>query len=142
MTWLRCVEHLDRIYAPERLRAGLVTTCRRECLRLLRLRSRVVLEDTSNSWAVLANVQDDRRTDAPEDRAVRREIGDAVGSAVADLPEHQRRVVCGLLAVDGFRGAYATVADSLGVPIGSLGPTRQRALQRLRRDRRLVELRA
>ena len=39
-TWLRLVEHLDRIREPEHLGAWLATTARRESLRLIELRKR------------------------------------------------------------------------------------------------------
>ena len=34
ITWLRCVEHIDQLTQPDRLRSWLATICRRECLRL------------------------------------------------------------------------------------------------------------
>src|SRR5438034_5099746 len=47
-TWLRLVEHLDRIHDPERLGAWLATTARRECLRHIRLHGREQLSDETD----------------------------------------------------------------------------------------------
>src|SRR5579862_3211112 len=41
-TWLRLVEHLDRIEQPDRVGAWLATTARRESLRVLRVSGRLV----------------------------------------------------------------------------------------------------
>jgi DNA-directed RNA polymerase specialized sigma24 family protein len=72
---------------------------------------------------------------------VRGELHAVLHAAIADLPERQRRVLNGLLKAgdDPDRG-YAAVALALDMPIGSLGPTRGRALARLSRDPRVAAL--
>src|ERR1700691_5014470 len=42
-TWLRLLEHIDRIEHPDRLGSWLAATARHECLRSLAMRKRVVL---------------------------------------------------------------------------------------------------
>jgi len=42
-TWLRLVEHIDRLFDPARVGAWLATTTRRECHRVLRQSRREVL---------------------------------------------------------------------------------------------------
>jgi DNA-directed RNA polymerase specialized sigma24 family protein len=37
--------------------------------------------------------------------------------------------------------SYAEIADKLRIPVGSIGPTRDRALARLRRDDQLIAAR-
>jgi DNA-directed RNA polymerase specialized sigma24 family protein len=67
----------------------------------------------------------------------------AIRSAIARLPDRQRRVVSALMEVeDDPAGSYAQAAASLDMPIGSLGPTWGRAVRRLRRDPQLFHLRA
>lgn len=142
LTWLRCVEHAHRIHAPDRLRAWLLTTCRRESLRLVRRRSKSVPEDSTNPMGTLARLDDpDPHTD-PEATAVRAEASRRLYEAIADLPVRQRRILDAFVALDGVgTRRYVDIAGALDLPIGSIGPTRQRALQALRRDPRVARLR-
>ncbi len=141
VTWLRCVEHVDRIYAPDRLRAWLVTTCRNECLRLLRQARRTTPDDSTDASGPLARLNDPDTHGDPQAWAERVESCARLRDAIAELPARQRQVVGALFASGGARDHhYADLAAALGVPIGSIGPTRQRALRSLRRDRRLAHL--
>jgi DNA-directed RNA polymerase specialized sigma24 family protein len=49
---------------------------------------------------------------------------------VGQLPERDQRLLQALIACD--RPSYAAVAAAMGMPVGSIGPTRMRALLRLR----------
>src|ERR1700675_2359018 len=49
-TWLRVVEHLDRIREPEALGGWVATTARRECLRHIRLHGREVPSDEPDAF--------------------------------------------------------------------------------------------
>lgn len=140
-TWLRCVEHLNDIREPQRLGAWLATTCRRECLRVLRQASRQVPIDPlggdgahppDRGTRAVAELTADTR-DAPETVALR--IADAVAlrGAMRELTERQRTVLVALSGADALGRGYADVAAELEMPVGSLGPTRQRALVQLRR---------
>src|ERR1700689_5431729 len=53
-TWLRLLEHIDRIEYPDRVGSWLAATARNECLRSLAARKRVVLsqDDTELGSAV------------------------------------------------------------------------------------------
>jgi RNA polymerase sigma factor (sigma-70 family) len=141
VTWLRCVQHLDRIHDPARLGAWLATTCRRECLRVLRQSARCTPADGEELEAPVPWPARDRAEADPANAAVSDEERSTVRAAIADLPRRQRDVLLGLLEVseDPQRG-YADVAARLRVPTGSLGPTRQRALARLGRDPRVAGL--
>jgi DNA-directed RNA polymerase specialized sigma24 family protein len=59
--------------------------------------------------------------------------------AVTALPDRQRLVLLELLEREGH--GYRDVSRHLGLPIGSIGPTWQRALARLRSDPELADLR-
>jgi RNA polymerase sigma factor (sigma-70 family) len=127
LTWLRLLEHLDTIRDPARLPGWLATTCRRECLVLLRQQRRLQpVEDER-----LLGAGDD---DVPADRAVLVEDRDAVlWRAFGELGERCRGIleVLVVLAEDG-PPSYRSAAQALGVPVGTLGPTRGRCLARLR----------
>jgi RNA polymerase sigma factor (sigma-70 family) len=122
-TWLRLVEHLDSIEDPARLVGWLVTTARREAMRILRRsgRERPVVEDT-----VL-----DRPDDGPPvDTALLVDERDkALWQAFARLNDKCRRLL--QVAVNEPQ-AYDEISAALGMPIGSIGPTRRRCLTQLR----------
>jgi len=124
-TWLRLVEHLDRIDDPTRLPGWLATTLRRECLRILRRSSR---EGPSFAQDGLPDVVDDA---PPLDEALLVDERDAaLWRALAQMPERCRLLIRVLMATPP--PSYAEVAQVLDMPIGSIGPTRQRCLERLR----------
>ena len=133
-TWLRLAEHIQRIDHPDRVGAWLATAARRECLQSLRAVGRVLPTDdmdrldltplTGNPTeeAVLAAEQE--REDA--DRAA------LVWQALDRLSARCRELLRVLMASPP--PSYAEVAAALGLPLGSIGPTRGRCLQRLREE--------
>jgi RNA polymerase sigma factor (sigma-70 family) len=134
--WLRLVEHLGDLREPRALPMWICPTARRECLRHLTDSRRAVprnpLED---SWHGELVEEDDPVEDL--DRAERRE---ALLSAMAELPDKQRRLLV-LLTRDPPL-PYTEIAERLGMAVGSIGPTRARALDRLRASGPLQALRA
>ena len=52
--------------------------------------------------------------------------------AVATLPERNRRLIQ-MMYMSGQRYTYEEIADVLGMPVASIGPTRIRSLQKLRK---------
>jgi RNA polymerase sigma factor (sigma-70 family) len=122
-TWLRLLEHLDRIEDPTRLVGWLVTTARRESMRVLRRsgRERPVVEDT-----VL-----DRPDEAPpvDTGLLVRERDRALWQAFEQLNEKCRQLL--RIAVTEPQ-AYDEISAALEMPIGSIGPTRRRCLTQLR----------
>lgn len=139
-TWLRCMQHAHRIHAPDRIRSWLLTTCRNECLRVLRHRSRHVPCDPAEQPLFVPAEGRHASTD-PGARLLQEEVRAILTAALEELPERQRRVVEALvIADDRDHQWYAAVAERLQVPIGSLGPTRQRALRRLRHGRAVTTL--
>jgi DNA-directed RNA polymerase specialized sigma24 family protein len=67
---------------------------------------------------------------------VQAEQREAVLAAVDRLPDRQRSLITALFY--GSASSYQALSTKLGMPPGSIGPTRDRALGRLRRDRRLA----
>ena len=141
LSWLRCVEHLHRIREPDRLAGWLVVTCHRECLRIMRMAGRVTPVDAADPLGLLALAADSQISD-PASIAVAHDEASIVRAAIAELPDRWRPLLVALLdGADSPKTSYAEIAGALDIPIGSIGPTRQRALRRLRRDPHLRALR-
>jgi RNA polymerase sigma factor (sigma-70 family) len=123
-TWLRLVENVDRLSDPGRVGAWLATTARRECLRVLRQSRRTVLVD---EWDDVVDVDP---AVPPDAGLVRLEESDAVHASLEQLAPAAQALVR-LLMLDP-PPSYAEVSAALGIPVGSIGPTRQRCLRKLR----------
>jgi RNA polymerase sigma factor (sigma-70 family) len=126
-TWLRLVEHLGAIRDPDRLGAWLATTTRREALRLATRRRRE-----------RADVADDQLAQLPdggpgvEDSLLATERDRLVNRALGQLDDRCQRLLRVLSMSPPPR--YDAVAEAFGMPIGSIGPTRGRCLNRLERS--------
>jgi RNA polymerase sigma factor (sigma-70 family) len=124
-TWLRLLENLRRIDHPEALPGWLATTGRREALSVLRRRTRDVVVP-----------MDDRHFNTADantielDAALLTDERDAhLWTSFGRLPERDQQLLRALIACD--RPSYTAVAAALDMPVGSIGPTRMRALKRL-----------
>jgi len=124
-TWLRLVEHIDKIEQPERIGAWLATTAKRESLRLIRNGARWIFND-----AVIVNLVDPDAL-ALDAGPLADERSAVVAAAYAQLPPHCQRLLGLLGSTD--EPSYKEVSRNLGMPIGSIGPTRGRCLEHLRR---------
>jgi len=120
--WMRLLERLDRIEDPARVGSWLATTVRHECLRLLRRQGRIVL----TGEAELDSGASDQPT--PEAALLRAERSTLLAHAFAQLPQRCQQ----LLRMLAVRASYEEVAGALDMPVGAIGPTRGRCLQRLR----------
>lgn len=124
-TWLRLLEHIDRIEHPNRIGSWLAATARNECLRSLAARKRVVLghDDAELNGSVTHEPEIDERLLADERAQV-------VRDALSHLPKRWQRLLELLMADPP--ASYAEISDQLGLPVGSIGPTRGRCLAQLR----------
>lgn len=135
LTWLRCLEHIDQITHADRLRGWLATVCRRESLRLAtKGRREIALGEQS----VTRLVNDGQEERDPGAEMARRDAHDRLSRAIRALPQKQQLVLTELLKEESR--SYLDLSRRLGLPMGSIGPTRQRAIARLRQDPRLAEL--
>jgi RNA polymerase sigma factor (sigma-70 family) len=125
LTWLRLVEHLADLNKPGYVGAWLATTARRESLRVLRHAQRHVLTDDDDVF--------DRESADPvlDSGLLTAERDDALWRTLARLPLRDRVLLRLLTSSDA--PSYEEIALALNMPIGSIGPTRARALERLRR---------
>lgn len=123
-TWLRLVENLASVREPERIGSWLATTARRECLAVLRHTGRQVPTDGDDLDRVDPVAE-------PLDAGLLRAERDAqLWTAFATMPQRCRRLLR-VLSADP-PPSYGQVAAALDMPIGSIGPTRGRCLNRLR----------
>lgn len=125
VTWLRMVEHIGRLEQPERIGGWLATTARRESLRLVRAKGKV----TYDHDGLLQRPDADSKP--PDAGLIGAEQAEAVRRAFALLPPHCQRLLSVLAADDP--PSYKEISNALSMPIGSIGPTRGRCLEHLRR---------
>lgn len=122
--WLRLAEQCGRIQEPDRLAGWLQTTTRNEALRVQRCRQRVIPQETPMDAAHPA--------DPPVDEGLLgAETMSEVLKAFTMLDEDCQsllRLACVVPPLD-----YATISEMSGRPVGSIGPTRQRCLRKLRK---------
>lgn len=135
LTWLRCVEHIDQLTDADKLNGWLVTICRRECIRLATRARREVPLDAPD----MARLIDDGREECdPCAEAALRDQCSRLYLAIMALPGRQRMVLVELLRREDQ--SYLDLSRRLGLPVGSIGPTRKRAVSRLRLDPRIADL--
>ncbi len=120
--WLRLVEHLGTLREPDRVGAWLVTTIRRHIMSTFRGPNLV--------WLDGADVPDPGRS--PEDEVTASDRDARVRAALQRLPARDRQLLT--LVMASRRPSYTKLSAELHMPVGSIGPTRARCLQRLRRE--------
>ena len=136
LSFARLVEHLPRLTDPGRVRAWLVTTARRETWRVLEQARRFArpagAPDAADDDAEDPLAQLPDAAPLPDDLLAALQEQDRVRRAVERLDERSRRFV-ELHFLQDPPLAYAEIAARLGIAEGSIGPTRARCLERLRR---------
>jgi RNA polymerase sigma factor (sigma-70 family) len=125
--WLRLVEQLDKLRDPAALPGWIATTTQRECYRAQRARCRLA---TGAQVPDAENLPDEQAVVA-EDELLTAERHAALLDAFKDLPPGYQRLLALLIADPPI--PYAEISARLGIPIGSIGPSRARGLERLRR---------
>jgi len=139
--WLVLVQQLNRLREPSALPGWIVTTTKNEAMRVINAGRRMLPSDP------MADNRFDRADRA--DRTEPTELDDhlcladqrrALADGLAQLrPEHRQLL---LLLVADPRLSYQQISGRLGIPIGSIGPTRARCLRRLRDTRQIHALAA
>ena len=131
-TWLRLVEHIDRLNDPARVGAWLATTARREGRRVAAKARRMAPTEDER---LHAHVDGERArlvngTPDVESTLLRSETAAAVDKAIARLGDRDQRLLRLLMQEPAL--PYSTISGALHMPIGSIGPTRARCLAKLR----------
>jgi RNA polymerase sigma factor (sigma-70 family) len=121
VTWLLAAQRLDRLQAPEALAGWLATIVRRESARYWHAHKREV-----------ASEMDDRAQTAAPDRteaqALTAERDRLLWEVFQRISERCQQLLRLLLA----EVPYTQISEAMGMPVGSIGPTRQRCLASLR----------
>jgi RNA polymerase sigma factor (sigma-70 family) len=133
--WLRLLARLPSLREPDALPGWLATTTRHECLRRLMKTSR----RAERELPLLPDVVAEDRGDQIDDHLLRAERSDVLRSAFATLGERCRRLIGAMLRDP--TPSYAEIGAELDMPIGSIGPTKQRCLEVLRRSPAIAALR-
>jgi RNA polymerase sigma factor (sigma-70 family) len=126
-TWLTLVRKADTVVEPQAVLRWLTVTARRDAWRAARANGRIDLtEDTATFDLRTAPV------DSPEQQVLRTADERALWFAVGKLNERCQR----LLRIIAFhdRPDYTALSQELGMPVGSIGPTRGRCLDKLRAE--------
>ena len=121
--WAVLLGQLHRIRDPERIGGWLATTMRRQCSAITRRRRRESLVPDHES------VPDPRSADPADARLLTRDVVESVRRALDRLPPRQRAV---LLALSPDPApTYSEISRSLAMAVGTIGPTRAKALRRM-----------
>jgi RNA polymerase sigma factor (sigma-70 family) len=114
--WLLLVSQLDKIRDPAALPGWLATATQRECARHI----------------------PGLETEMAEQELLTGERHAALHEAFTRLPTCCQRLIAALMEDPPV--PYAQISARLGIPIGSIGPSRRRCLDRLRRDPAIAAL--
>jgi RNA polymerase sigma factor (sigma-70 family) len=125
ITWLHAFRHLPSLREPAAFPKWLTVTARRQSLRALQRGCRELPLGEPP-------VEREAEAETVEQVVIEREQRAAVRAAVGRLPGRQRTLMGAMLRRPGV--SYDELSELLGMPMGSIGPTRERALRRLRDD--------
>lgn len=134
----RLVQHLPRLADPSRLQAWIVTTAKRETLLQRRLAQRTVSmtrdEGDEGGSASARSGEWDLADDSPiaEEALAQLQQLDALRHGLDRLDARCRGLLLLLFRDDDELLSYQEVAQRLAIPVGSIGPTRSRCLDKLR----------
>ena len=132
--WLRLVDQLDKLRDPAAIAGWLATTTRRECCRQLRAARR-----PQTAWPQLdAETIPDERAGTAEHELLAAERHAALREAFAHLTPRDQQLITILTADPPV--PYAEISARLGIPVGSIGPSRGRCLAKLRRHPAIAAL--
>jgi RNA polymerase sigma factor (sigma-70 family) len=123
--WLTLVRKADSIAEPLALLQWMVVTTKRESWRVSKVQARARPEDLELTGGA------EQPTSATVEEEVLRDDSDSrLWSHILELPERCRTLLRVIAFAD--RPDYAALAEALGMPLGSIGPTRGRCLAKLR----------
>lgn len=132
--WLRLVSHLDAVRDPAALAGWLATTTRRECGRV----KRAAGGPRATGYVLDAESVLDEQATTAEQALLAAERHAALREAFTRLPPCCQQLIA-ILAEDP-PVPYAQISARLGIPVGGIGPSRGRCLDKLRRDPAIAAL--
>jgi RNA polymerase sigma factor (sigma-70 family) len=132
--WLLLIENIASLREPAALPGWLASTTRHECLRILRSVRRLDFsglppEDQLPADPFAVPIEQD---------VLEAERNAALRAAFADLTAACHDLISMLISDPPI--GYAHISARLGIPVGSIGPTRARCIEKLRRSPHLVAI--
>jgi RNA polymerase sigma factor (sigma-70 family) len=125
--WLQLLDQLAKIRDPAALPGWLVTVTRRECLRV----TGGGRPNRPAAWCTAdVEIIADEQAPAADQELLAAERNAALLEAFAALPPSGRQLIALLLQDPPV--SYADISARLGIPVGSIGPTRRRCVDKLR----------
>jgi RNA polymerase sigma factor (sigma-70 family) len=124
------IEKLDQIEQPERLGAWLTTTTKRETWHLIFKAKKLRTETLHESEEPRQAIEFPDSAPLADEVLLRLESQNLVRQAVQSLDERCHSLLK-MLFYAPEPPAYADITAALGIPSGSIGPTRARCLQKL-----------
>jgi RNA polymerase sigma factor (sigma-70 family) len=116
--WLELYQHLSDLRNVEALPAWLITVTRRRSYALIRSRrgSEPLDEEIPDLSQTLAQIEHEH----------------SLERALGQLPDRCRRLIA-MLYFDVREPSYSQIAEAMGMPEASIGPTRARCLEKLKK---------
>jgi len=126
--WMELLRHADAVREPRAVAGWLVTAAKREVWRVLKKQSAVRV-DADPEFELIATIPAPH-ADEPDEQLVRGDRDTVLWAAMQELSARCQH----LLRVVAFcdRPDYDAISLALGIPKGSIGPTRGRCLAKLR----------
>lgn len=120
---------LDALEKPEFLRAWLITTTKHKTIHLItretRGRPRSIDDEDNDPAFEIAD-----KAPLADERLIRLEREAQIEKAFTEIDDRCRRLLM-MLYLDSDKVPYSEIAENLDIPLGSIGPTRARCLQKL-----------
>jgi RNA polymerase sigma factor (sigma-70 family) len=132
--WLQLVGQLDRIREPAALPGWLATTTRREC----RLLVRAARGSRPVGYVLDVENLPDERAGTTEQEMLEAERHAALRQAFSALDPFSQQLIA--LLIQDPPVPYAEISAKLGIAVGSIGPSRGRCLEKLRRHPAIAAL--
>ena len=131
--WLQFTSHLGAIRDPAALPGWLATTTRRECGRVAS-----AARGPHAAGQLLDESIADQQTEAADQELLAAERHAALREAFACLSPSRQQLMAILIKDPPV--SYTEISARLGIPVGSIGPTRRRCLDQIRRHPAVAEL--
>jgi RNA polymerase sigma factor (sigma-70 family) len=132
--WLRLVDRLGSLRDPAAIPGWLATTAQRECARAVRVARSPRVAAVAPEVETIPDVE----IGMAEEELLIAERHAALREAFSDLPPCCQQLIA--LLIEDPPVPYAQISARLGIPVGGIGPSRRRCLDRLRRHPAIVAL--
>jgi RNA polymerase sigma factor (sigma-70 family) len=129
ITFTILIQNIDNLAEDSRLGAWLATVARRHTWRFMKRNQRETASERLEGADIAESVVLLGKSDA--DSIEHWELSDWLDAGLSQISERCRKLLLALY-FQPEQPSYAEVAEQMGMPLGSVGPTRARCLKRLR----------